>query len=184
MDIKEYSHNRHEQILKENNSIEIPAKYKIKIVDNIELRIELEKILEELPQSYLAKWSLENAHSYLNYLDEHLKNDTRIKDTERALYDLFEDKLSVYELRKNGFLANKLGQESITEISKYSARVFAQSIASGHMRAHAIVSSDYGIKVINLLYPEDDKAVIKERNNQINLAKKYLERYIQDIQEK
>jgi len=39
------------------------------------------------------------------------------------------------------------------------------------MRGHAIVSSDYAIKVINLIYPNSLEHVIAEREKQIFLAK-------------
>jgi len=40
------------------------------------------------------------------------------------------------------------------------------------MRGHAIVSSDYAIKVINLIYPNSLEHVIAEREKQIVIAKK------------
>lgn len=52
--------------------------------------------------------------------------------------------------------------------------MFAQAIATGHMRGHAIVSSDYAIKVINLKYTNNYNIVINERNIQIELAKSFL----------
>ena len=39
------------------------------------------------------------------------------------------------------------------------------------MRGHAIVSSDYAIKVINLIYPNSLERVIAEREKQIVIAK-------------
>ena len=52
--------------------------------------------------------------------------------------------------------------------------MFAQAIATGHMRGHAIVSSDYAIKVINLKYTNNYNIVINERNIQIEFAKSFL----------
>lgn len=58
-------------------------------------------------------------------------------------------------------------------VSKYAARVFAQSVATAHMRGHAIVSADYAVKVVNLLSPADIVAVRKEREKQMALAIKW-----------
>ena len=77
--------------------------------------------------------------------------------------------ISAFELRDAGFLANTLAKDSLNEISKYSSRVYAQAIATGHMRGHAIVSSDYAIKVINLLTNNDKAEASNERNRQIEL---------------
>ncbi|MFL2128750.1 putative immunity protein [Ruoffia sp. FAM 26255] len=63
---------------------------------------------------------------------------------------------------QTGFLANKLDQQSINDISKFSVRVFAQVVATGHMQGDAIVSSDYAIKVVNILYYHDEQAAINE----------------------
>ncbi|WP_338490551.1 putative immunity protein [Ruoffia tabacinasalis] len=62
----------------------------------------------------------------------------------------------------------------MNDVSKFSVRVFAQVVATGHMQVDAIVSSDYAIKVVNILYPHDEQAVLKEREKQIQLAKTFL----------
>ena len=49
--------------------------------------------------------------------------------------------------------------------------------ATGHMRGHAIVSSDYAIKVINILFPNDNLKVEEERNRQIELANQIIKEY-------
>jgi len=81
-----------------------------------------------------------------------------------------DNEINAYELRNAGFLANTLAHKSTNDLSKFASRVFAQAIATGHMRGHAIVSSDYSIKVINLLFPNDDDSIAKEREKQIVLA--------------
>lgn len=42
----------------------IPSPYKIKILDDVSLRIELETILNKLPQKYLALWAIDNAQRF------------------------------------------------------------------------------------------------------------------------
>ena len=164
---KDFAWNDHEK----NQRINIPSPYKIKILDDLSLRIELETILNELPQKQLANWAITNSQRFKQYFDNKLKADKRIKETEKVLENRINGTCSAYHLRKAGFLANELAKESETEISKYSARVFAQSIAVGHMRGHAIVSSDYAIKVINIIYPNSLERVIAEREKQIVIAK-------------
>ena len=77
-----------------------------------------------------------------------------------------------YHLRQAGFLANTLAKKSVNDISKCSARVFAQAISTGHMRGHAIVSSDYAVKVKNLISACNVSS--RERDIQIEIASKYL----------
>lgn len=54
--------------------------------------------------------------------------------------------------------------------------VYAQAIATGHMRGHAIVSSDYAIKVMNIISNNDLKLVTEERNKQIHIVKDIMAR--------
>lgn len=164
----DFAWNDHEK----KQPVKIPTPYKIKIIDDLSLRIELETILNNLPQKKLAKWAIENAQKFKQYFDNNLQNDDRITQAENVLENRINDTCNAYLLRQAGFLANELAKESETEISKYSARVFAQAIAVGHMRGHAIVSSDYAIKVINLIYPNSLEHVIAEREKQIVIAKK------------
>ncbi|WP_218697074.1 putative immunity protein [Mammaliicoccus sciuri] len=169
MDIEEYAWNEHERELKKAHKVEIPSKYKVKIQDDIEKRITLETLLEELTQKELVEWAITNAKRFIDDID--IGNDedkhTIISETEQKLQLRKEGQMSVYELRQAGFLANKLSQRSITEQSKFAARVYAQAIATGH----AIVSSDYAIKVMNIISNNDLKLVTEERNKQIHIAK-------------
>lgn len=47
-------------------------------------------------------------------------------------------------------------------------RVIGQAVASGHMKEHSMVASDYAIKVINLLYDNDMEMMERERKWQLN----------------
>ena len=72
----DYAWNEFEKISYLNGEIKIPAKYKIKIDDDLEKRIELELILEKLPQYYLSYWAITNAKRYIddiNINNENLK---------------------------------------------------------------------------------------------------------------
>lgn len=59
----------------------------------------------------------------------------------------------------------------ISNINQTVLRVVGQAVATGHMREHAMVSSDYAVKVINLLFPNDINAVRQERFWQIEHLK-------------
>ncbi|WP_166627105.1 putative immunity protein [Jeotgalicoccus sp. S0W5] len=172
MNLNDYAWNNHEKRLKENNKITIPSKYKIKIKDDIYLRIKLENLLETFSQKMLAEWALLNAKRFIKYIDvsdEHLKKSV-IDTAEDIFYKRLNGSVNAYELRQVGFLANKLSKESTSDLSKIASRVFAQAIATGHMRGHAIVSSDYAVKFVNLEKDNCVDSVVDERNEQLNLA--------------
>lgn len=173
---EEYAWNEHERQLYIEDRITVPSPYKIKIMDDMDKRIELEEILGGLTQRELAVWARKNADRFISYIDigdEESKNAVILK-TSDILSKRIDSKISAFELRKAGFLANTLAKNSINEISKLASRVYAQAIATGHMRGHAIVSSDYAVKVINLLNNNCKSEAVNERNKQIELAKSML----------
>ena len=49
-----------------------------------------------------------------------------------------------------------------------------QAVASGHMREHAMVASDYAIKTIGLISSNDIQDITTEREWQLNELKKLL----------
>lgn len=173
---EEYAWNEHERQLYIEGRITIPSPYKIKISDDVAKRSELEQLLELLPQRELAIWAIKNAERFISYIDindETSKCDI-VSKTSDILQKRINSEISAFELRNAGFLANTLAKNSVNEISKFSSRVYAQAIATGHMRGHAIVSSDYAVKVVNLLHNRDVDEVSNERNKQIELAKSLL----------
>jgi hypothetical protein len=172
MDPFDYAWNEHERIAYIENSVVLPTKYKIKVQDNYLKRCDLEAALEKLPQKYLALWAMQNAKHFIQYvdIDDDEQKNLIVTKTLGIFTKRIDNEINAYELRNAGFLANTLAQKSTNDLSKFASRVFAQAIATGHMRGHAIVSSDYSIKVINLLFPNDDDAITKEREKQIELA--------------
>lgn len=170
---EQYAWNDHERNLYIDNKLQIPSPYKIKIIDEAEERLQLELVLNTMTQKDLAIWARKNAERFLGYInigDEQLQADI-ISSTSLALEKRIGNELTAYELRKAGFLANSLASKSTNEVSKFASRVFAQAIATGHMRGHAIVSADYAIRVINLLTNDSKDEAVKERKRQIELAK-------------
>ena len=96
----DFAWNDHEK----NQRIKIPSPYKIKILDDLSLRIELETILSELPQKQLANWAITNSQRFKQYFDNKLKADKRIKETEKILENRINGTCSAYHLRQAGFL--------------------------------------------------------------------------------
>ncbi|MEK4004294.1 putative immunity protein [Paenibacillus sp. FSL H3-0333] len=170
MKLEDYAWNTHEQILKEAQIEFKHSSPKIKIIDNSNLRNRIEEALEKLPQKLLAEWALRVATPYLDYLDDSLKDDPRIHLGIETLEKRIDGRIRAFDLRKVGFVVNELAKESKTEISKHAARSFAQAIATGHMRGHALVSSDYAIKTTNSLTNNSIEASTKERERQLKLT--------------
>ena len=73
----------------------------------------------------------------------------------------------MHDVRQAGFKVHKLARESKDTVLQAALRVAGQAIGTGHMREHAMVASDYAIKVVNLKYPNDMEAVKELREWQI-----------------
>ena len=129
----------------------------------------------QLPQKQLAQWAMEHATRFMDLID--IGDENKKQQILTQVQEVFEEriagKVSACKLRQAGFLAQQLSQQAKSPVSKYAARVFAQAVATAHMRGHAIVSADYAVKVVNLLSPADIVAVRKEREKQMALAIKW-----------
>ena len=140
---------------------------KIKIVDDDKIRNEISKLFESQEQIILAKWSLELAKHIIQITNFDIGNYTEIKEGFDINELWQEGKVRIYDVRKIGFKIHQIAREQPNEITKNTVRVIGQAVASGHMKEHSIVASDYAIKVINILYNNDMKKVKEERTWQL-----------------
>ena len=173
---EDYAWNEFERTAYKTKMNRLPSPYKLKILDNGQKRLELEQILVQLPQKQLARWAMQHATRFMGLIDigDNLKKQQILTQVQEVFEARLDGRASAYELRKAGFLANKLSQQAQSQIGKYAARVFAQGVATGHMRGHAIVAADYAIKVRNLQSPDDLQRAVKEREGQIELASAFI----------
>ncbi len=140
---------------------------KIKISDDIELRKKLDEEYEKSSQVKLCKYAI--------LLAEHILTTIKYKDMDNPIitagYEVNknwqEGTARKHDVRQAGFQIHQLAKSSQDIITQTALRVVGQAVATGHMREHAMVSSDYAIKVINMLFPNDMNAVRRERLWQI-----------------
>lgn len=147
------------------------TRVKIKIFDCPELRDELDGLYAKTDQVTLAKWALLLAKRSLKQV--------RVDDTTgEILFQGFQmneqwqvGAARIHDVRQAGFRIHQCAKEAEDEMEKTALRVAGQAVSTGHMREHAMVASDYAVKRINLLYPNDIEAVREERNWQIEKMK-------------
>lgn len=151
----------------------MPNKPKIKIVDNSELRTKIDQLYNKTNQVDLAKWSLLMAKHVLNTVDidylsiEEIVNGFKVNELWQT------SQARMHDVRQAGFKIHQVARESDSDIKKVALRVVGQAVGSGHMKEHAMMSSDYAIKVINMISPNDFDAITKEREWQLNELKKF-----------
>lgn len=150
------------------------TKIKIKINDNKELRKEIDGFYENMDQKTLAKWSLAIAKHILKIVDIDYSSIDEIVEGFK-ISELWQVKeVRLHDIRQAGFKIHKIARESDSEIKRAALRVVGHAVASGHMREHAIIASDYAVKTIGLITSDNMEAVTIEREWQLDEIKKLL----------
>lgn len=151
----------------------MPTKVKIKINDNSELRTKIDELYEKTSQADLAKWSLLMAEHILDIADIDYKSIDEIVDG-FMVNELWQTgKARMHDVRQAGFKIHKIARECDSEIRKTALRAAGQAVASGHMREHAMIASDYAVKTIGLISSNNIEAITFEREWQLKELKKF-----------
>lgn len=152
------------------------TKTKIKISDDIELRKILDEEYEKSSQVKLCKYALILATHILTTVEYKDKENPIIKEGYAVNERWQKGNARMHDVRQAGFKIHRLAKSSQDIVAQTALRAVGQAVATGHMREHAMVSSDYAVKVINLLFPNDINAVRQERFWQIEHLKNIEDR--------
>lgn len=145
---------------------------KIKIVDNSNLRVEIDNLYEQTKQIDLAKWAISCAKHILTLTDDEFDKTPIEKGF--IVNELWQTgNATVNEVRQAGFKIHEVARQCKSEITKNAIRASGQAIGVGHMREHAMVCSDYAIKTIQLAFPDQIDKISQERQWQLNELKQY-----------
>lgn len=150
------------------------TKAKIKLIDNVSLRDEIELLAAKLDQVDLAKWAISVAKHVLPYLEKEFPNNENIILGFHINVLWQHGKATVHEVRQAGFGVHKVARQCKSETAKSAARAAGQAVGVGHMREHAMVATDYAIKAVGLDCNGDFDNIIQERRWQLDELKKYL----------
>lgn len=150
------------------------TKVKIKITDQNSLREQLEAIYQKAGQLQICQYALQ--------LATHILEITHFPDTQHdviqegyAINEAFQrGEVRMHDVRLVGFKIHQLAKTYQNPIFQTTLRVVGHAVSSAHMKEHAIVASDYAIKVINQLYPDNLPAIIAERHWQIETLQTIL----------
>lgn len=138
-------------------------KRKIKILDIDEIRNSINDIYDRQNQIILAKWSLEIANHIISNVNIDIKKYPEIEEGFLINKSWQEGKARKHDVRQVGFKIHKIAKKQSSDLFKNTLRVIGHAAASGHMKEHAIVASDYAIKVISILYNNDIVKIQEER---------------------
>lgn len=143
------------------------TKAKIKIMDNQEIRGAIAALNEKMDQIILAKWSI----GLVRHTLESMEMDEKTLDEIEKGFGINEQwqigNLGVHEVRQAALAMHKLARENDDEVKKTVLRAAGHAIASGHMKEHAMVASDYAIKAVGLISKNDEGFITAERQWQL-----------------
>lgn len=143
------------------------TRVKIKINDNTELRSQLDAIYEKKSQVQMAQWSIGLAKHILEFVNYDYENCEAIQEGFTTNERWQRGEARMHDVRQAGFKIHKIAKECPDLVIQAALRVTGQAVGTGHMKEHAMVASDYAIKVINLMFPDNLEAVTKERKWQL-----------------
>jgi len=153
------------------------TKAKIKIIDNIRLRAEIDELYEQTNQIDLAKWAIKCAKHILPFTESE-EIDMTVIEKGFAINELWQDgKANVHEVRQAGFKIHEVARQSKSEMTKNSIRAAGQAVGVGHMREHAMVCSDYAVKTLQIAFPENAEKITEERQWQLNELKQIIKKH-------
>lgn len=147
------------------------TKTKIKINDDTELRIILDKEYEISSQIRLCKYALLLATHILALVQFKDIHNIVIQEGFFVNEQWQKGKAFMHDVRQAGFKIHQMAKSCDEILTETTLRVVGHSVATGHMKEHAMVASDYAIKVINLMFPNDENRVHEERLWQIKHLK-------------
>lgn len=149
----------------------MPTKTKIKIADDAALRKVLDSEYEASSQKKLCKFALLLATHILKMTGYQDMDHPVIQEGYLINLKWQEGNARMHDVRQAGFKIHEMAKASDNMVVQAALRVAGQAVSTGHMGEHAMVASDYAIKVVNLLFPDDLEAVKQERTWQIDLLK-------------
>jgi hypothetical protein len=144
------------------------TRVKIKIFDDVELRTALDREYEIASQIKMCKYALALAKHILEFVQYENIDDAIIQEGFKTNEEWQRGNARMHDVRQIGFRIHQMAKENDNLLMQTSLRVVGQAVATGHMKEHAMVASDYAIKVINIKYPNDLNAVQQERKWQID----------------
>lgn len=144
------------------------TKTKIKIIDNSTLRAEIDALYEQANQICLSNWAIKCVRHILQF-SENSKVNSKVIDNGFTIIELWKTgKARVYEVRQAAFKIHEVARNCESEIEKNAMRTVGHAVAVGHLKQHAMVCSDYAIKTIQLISPENFDKITEERQWQLN----------------
>ncbi|ANU28528.1 putative immunity protein [Planococcus versutus] len=148
------------------------SKLKLNIVDRAEVRREIDELTNQTSQVDLSKWAISIAqHAYLALTND-FPYKAKLESEINVNKQWQQGRATVHQVRQAGFSVHKIARECEDETTKAVIRAIGQAISTGHMKAHALIASDYAIKAVGLYSNDNLHLITEERTWQLAELKK------------
>jgi hypothetical protein len=148
-----------------------PFKKKLKIVDNDDLREELIGLFNNQDKNLLLDFALRIIDITFDKISyDYLKN-TNVKQVLLNFSSWRKKEIKLNVLRKEIFKIHELAKHEEDQLIKTALRVLGHALATAHTTKHLIVSTDYLIKLINIMSSNNYEESTKIRHLQIGILK-------------
>ncbi len=137
-------------------------------MDIDEMRCRIDRIYENQSQITLALWSIKIARHIIEIVGLDISKYPEVEEGFSVNKMWQSGKARMHDVRQAGLKIHRIAREQKNEELSCTFRVIGQAVSSGHMKEHAMVASDYAVKVMNIRYSNDIAKVQEERNWQLN----------------
>ncbi|MBQ9290399.1 MAG: hypothetical protein IJ210_09820 [Clostridia bacterium] len=146
---------------------------KIRIPDDRELRVQLDQAYETASQTELCRYARVLSAHILQWMEDaglmhDPVHDEIIRQAFRTQEQWMAGEARMTDVRQVSFRIHQMARASGNPAVCAALRVVGHAVACAHMREHAMVASDYAVKVISLLHPDCMESVREERLWQIH----------------
>ncbi len=138
----------------------------ILIQDDEDTRKEIDALCETAPDEVLAKWAVKIAQRVLTFTGIDYQNNPVLSEGFQMAEGYWHNRASLQDVREAAFKIHSLSRYAGDEDKKNAMRVAGQAVTTSYMKAHAIITSGYAIKVVNLRKPGENRCVQEERLKQ------------------
>ncbi|WP_314181237.1 putative immunity protein [Abiotrophia defectiva] len=141
---------------------------KIKLLDSDDLRNHLDSYYQVASQETCAQFGRDLVAHLIKLTGSKVGQEPDIEAGWAVSQACLAGQARMHDVRQAGFKIHALAKQAENPLEQALLRVIGHAVATSHMKEHAMVASDYAIKLINLAYPDDLSAVQKERQWQLD----------------
>lgn len=145
----------------------MPTRCKIKIKDNNIVRSKIDTLYKKLDQRQATQWALTIASRIADLTHIDIEHNEVLKEWLQVNTSWQEWKSNMHQVRQSAFAIHALARNADSELHKNALRTLGQAVSSGHMKEHAMITSDYAIKTVGILKDYNEDAITQERLLQI-----------------